>query len=138
MVRERPHHTHSLRRHPSTATAICVASTAAALWLASRATRRFVVTGESMLPALHPGDRVVAVHYRRVRIGDVVAVPDPRDRERLLVKRVHSLTRSTAELRGDNEAGSTDSRVFGPVPVSALIGRVVYRYGPPERVGWLR
>jgi len=96
------------------------------------------VAGDSMLPAFRPGDRVVAVRIRRVRIGDVVAVPDPRDSERLLVKRIRSLTRSTAELRGDNEAESTDSRVFGPVPLSTLTGRVVYRYGPRERVGWLR
>jgi inner membrane protease subunit 1 len=39
------------------------------------------------------------------------------------------------DVRGDNEAASTDSRHFGPVPRRAVRGRVLYRYGPPARAG---
>jgi hypothetical protein len=39
---------------------------------------------------------------------------------------------------GDNPDASTDSRVFGPVPRGAVVGRVVYRYGPEGRTGRVR
>jgi nickel-type superoxide dismutase maturation protease len=89
-----------------------------------------------MRPALEPGDRVVAVRCRRrVRVGDLVVVPDPRLAERLVVKRVVELTPVSVTVRGDNAAASTDSRTFGPVPRARVHGRVVYRYHPPSRRG---
>jgi len=36
---------------------------------------------------------------------------------------------------GDNRGFSNDSRSFGPVPVSNVIGRAWIRYWPPEQVG---
>jgi len=36
---------------------------------------------------------------------------------------------------GDNRGFSNDSRSFGPVPVSNVIGRAWIRYWPPNRVG---
>jgi mitochondrial inner membrane protease subunit 1 len=66
----------------------------------------------------------------------VVAVTNPREPGRLLVKRVHAVTRWSIEVRGDNENVSTDSRHFGPLPRSHLAGRVIYRYGPAGRTGW--
>src|SRR5579863_4076563 len=50
--------------------------------------RRVVVEGTSMLPTLAPGDRLVLVRCARPAPGDLVAVPDPRDPARVLVKRV--------------------------------------------------
>jgi type IV secretory pathway protease TraF len=38
-------------------------------------------------------------------------------------------------LAGDNPDGSTDSRMFGAVARSAIVGRVVYRYAPAARAG---
>ena len=87
-------------------------------------------------PAFQPGDRLLLGPALRVRTGQVVAVTDPRDPGRLLVKRVHAVTRWSVEVRGDNEAASTDSRQFGPLPRSQLAGRVIYRYGPAGRIGW--
>ena len=98
---------------------------------------RVEVVGDSMLPTLLPGDRLVVV-ARRLRRGDLVAVPDPRDRSRLLVKRAVEVTAAgTVVVRGDNPGASTDSRDFGPVPASSVAGVGVYRYAPPARVGWL-
>jgi signal peptidase I len=35
---------------------------------------------------------------------------------------------------GDHRAASTDGRDFGPVPASALVGRVRFAYWPPRRL----
>lgn len=97
--------------------------------------RRVIVEGTSMLPTLEPGDRLVVARLGRPAPGDLVAVPDPRVPRRLLVKRVASVSGTQVELRGDNPGHSTDSRRFGPVPQSALRGRVVRRYAPAGRRG---
>jgi signal peptidase I len=91
-----------------------------------------------MLPALAPGDRLVVVRLRRPRPGDVVALHDPAEPGRLLVKRVAAIVPAGIEVLGDNEAASRDSRRFGPVPASGLVGIAVYRYYPPLRAGSLR
>ena len=89
-----------------------------------------------MTPTLVAGDRVLAVRSR-VRSGDVVAVRDPRDHGRVIVKRVASVRDGSLEVVGDNPDASTDSRHFGTVPAPLLVGRVVYRYAPADRVGRL-
>lgn len=110
-----------------------------------------------MIPALVPGDRLIVVRARRCRPGDIVAVLDPGDDRpgdggggggvggggqrgatRMLVKRVVSVGAGGMVLAGDNEGASRDSRDFGPVDVSRLVGRAVYRYHPPARAGLLR
>ena len=104
---------------------------------------RLQVAGESMVPTLLPGDHVLVWRgfgplRPRIRVGDLVAVVDPRDPDRVMVKRVAGLAGTEVFLRGDNEAASTDSRQFGPVAAAAVRGRAVYRYLPEERRGRLR
>lgn len=89
-----------------------------------------------MAPALLPGDRLVIARLGGLAIGHVVALPDPRDGSRLLLKRVGDVGGDTIEVFGDNPSSSTDSRHFGRVPAASVRGRVVYRYSPPERAGW--
>ena len=103
-----------------------------------RMARRLVVEGDSMRPTLLAGDRVVAVPWGRVRPGDLVAVRDPRQPERVLVKRAVGVGEVEIDVRGDSPEHSTDSRHFGPVPRDLVLGRVVYRYAPPDRAGRLR
>lgn len=103
-------------------------------WWARRF-ERFEVTGESMVPALIPGDFVLvdrhAYHGRVPRRGDVVVSRDPRMEGRLLVKRVARVDlHDMVWLEGDNGEASTDSRAFGPVPLDHIEGRVVFRYWP--------
>jgi len=74
-----------------------------------------------MVPTLLPGQMVIATRrWRPLRVGDVVVVPDPRDPERLVVKRVARREERRLVLAGDNPEFSTDSRVFGPVRSSSV------------------
>jgi nickel-type superoxide dismutase maturation protease len=109
--------------------------------VAARVLRRVEVAGDSMLPALAPGDRLVVLRHPRWRWrpGQVAALRDPRHPEEaaLLVKRVAALTPGGVDVRGDHPAASTDSRTFGPVPPALMVGPVLYRYWPRERAGWI-
>lgn len=116
---------------------ILVATLGLFLSAAGRFTR-VVVSGNSMLPGLLPGDRLLVVPVLRIREGQVVAMSDPRQPGRVLVKRVHSIHAGLVEVRGDNIAESTDSRHFGRVPRASVIGRAAYRYAPSGRSGRLR
>jgi nickel-type superoxide dismutase maturation protease len=97
--------------------------------------RRVVVEGASMEPTLDEGDRLLVVRTRKPSPGDLVALRDPRDGRRLLVKRVTSVMGDDVMVHGDNPAASTDSRAFGPVSRRAVLGRVIRRYqrGPAHR-----
>lgn len=55
----------------------------------------------------------------------------------VLIKRMARTTDAHVELAGDNFLGSTDSRSFGLVGWSQISGRVVYRYFPEGRSGWV-
>ena len=112
------------------------ALTAGVLWR-SRPLGRVEVAGDSMRPALEPGDRLLVVRGGPVRVGQVVAVGDPRPTPRTLVKRVAAIGPDGVTVLGDNAAASTDSRVLGPVPASAIRGRAFYRYFPDDRRGLL-
>jgi nickel-type superoxide dismutase maturation protease len=104
----------------------------AALW---RPVRRVEVVGDSMLPALRPGDRLLVLRPARARPGDVVAVADPRLASRTMVKRVAARGPDGVVVLGDNAAASTDSRQLGPLAPAAIRGRVFYRYFPTGRRG---
>ncbi|TMC99775.1 MAG: hypothetical protein E6J03_12580 [Chloroflexi bacterium] len=135
------------RRRPLALLLAAGAALVAALALGLRP-RRVEVVGESMLPALRPGDRLLLLRLP-VRPGSVVAVTDPRDPDRTLLKRVAAGPGGAAEaagggrmeagggylVLGDNPRASTDSGDFGPVPARLLRGRAVYRYAPPDRRG---
>ncbi len=100
--------------------------------------RRVAVVGPSMEPTLTSGDRLLVVRRGAPRVGDIVAVRDRGGAGRLLVKRVVSVVGDEIGIEGDNAPWSTDSRDFGPVDRRAVVGRAVYRYGPPGRSGPLR
>ncbi len=104
-----------------------------ALWAVGRRAR-FRVHGDSMSPALAPGDQILVDlgAYRRVRPrpGEVVLARHPYRRDVRLVKRVASVAADGGcELAGDNPDASTDSRGFGALPGELVLGRVVLRLG---------
>jgi signal peptidase I len=149
----------------------------AIFWIAFTPVR---IEGDSMLPGLQDGDRVLVTRsYTQPARGDVVRIVDfgPRDKaDPRVIKRVvavswrHGSGRVGSGLRepgrtditenlilsendvsvdeivvpaghvyvlGDNRPVSLDSRFFGPVPLDAITGKVVFRFTPSPASGWL-
>ena len=91
--------------------------------------RFFRVKGESMLPLLAEGDLVLAVDWYwlvgGLRPGDRVVFRHPD--YGTLVKLVDEIRSAQGQLtvRGTRPV-SLDSQEFGPLPVSAVLGKVVW------------
>ena len=80
------------------------------------------VVGASMEPSLYEKDIVIAFR-KKPKIGDIVIV---KAGEREVIKRVAKISPpALLYLLGDNEQESTDSRSFGAVPCSSLLGVVI-------------
>ena len=102
---------------------------------------RVAVAGASMEPTFRDGDWLLVRKLGRPpRQGEVVIATDPREPERLLVKRVRSVVGDRVSVQGDHAdpAESTDSRQFGAIPRSAVVGLPVLRYAPLHRFGFVR
>lgn len=120
---------------------------ATAIWLAVRwRPFRIEVQGDSMTPALWPGDRALAIRVRRPARGHVVVLEHPVRPGLEIVKRVTGVPGDLAPdgrvleadeywVEGDNPARSTDSRQHGAVPSARMRGRVRLVYWPPSRRG---
>ncbi len=95
------------------------------------------VSGDSMLPALRPGDRLIVRAGAPIKVGDVVVARHP-DRDLLIVKRVGHRDGDGWWLESDNQraSGRQDSWDFGAVADRLVAGRVVARYWPPSRVSF--
>jgi signal peptidase I len=104
------------------------------------------VHGDSMAPALLPGDRVLVLRRwatRRLKRGDVVvARVDLPLGGRLLIKRIGALGGDRAVSRnqeiilsdrevflvGDHREASFDSRQYGAFPIDGVIGRSIHHF----------
>lgn len=113
--------------------------------------QRVVVKGESMYPTFHHGQRILVCKAMwlvgPIRKDDVVVIKRPETGE-YLVKRVRFLEgeevdrtlqpdnwnfimgpyrvpRGHVYVLGDNLNNSEDSRSFGPIPLSDVLGKVV-------------
>lgn len=116
--------------------------------------RPITVTGKSMEPTLQSGDRLLVTRpiwpQRAISRGDLVVFKDPSGTGSLLIKRVVSLEgesvtstlspyagsallkhkayvvpKNSYYVLGDNLSHSMDSRMYGAVDASDVVGRVV-------------
>jgi nickel-type superoxide dismutase maturation protease len=86
------------------------------------------IEGDSMLPVLSNGDRVVVDPSSTPVIGDIVVAYHPYKRSVSIVKRiVDILPDGRYVLLGENLDGSTDSREFGSIAAKDIYGKVVSR-----------
>jgi nickel-type superoxide dismutase maturation protease len=81
------------------------------------------VEGDSMAPALKPGQLVIGRQTRELRPGDVVIVSHDGLEK---IKRIEKQQGDLIYLLGDNAPASTDSRDFGWVQAKAIIAKVVW------------
>jgi len=87
-----------------------------------------LIAGDSMLPVLASGDRVVVDPSAEITAGDIVVAFHPYKASVSVVKRVDEiLPDGRVILIGENLAESTDSRHFGTLPAKAIFGKVVAR-----------
>jgi signal peptidase I len=141
--------------------------------------QNYIVDGNSMLPALEPGERVIVgrTHYLlgKPQRGDVIVLQYPRDPDRDFVKRIIGLPGETVSISngqvfidgrplaretyvqnlsrtdhtptrlgdneyfvmGDNRAGSSDSRSWGPLHRRYIIGKAWLIYFPIGKLGFV-
>ncbi|GHH54392.1 nickel-type superoxide dismutase maturation protease [Streptomyces candidus] len=89
------------------------------------------VSGLSMVPTLLHRDQVLVHYGAEVRPGDVVVMRHPLQQDLLIIKRVVDRREGGWWVLGDNPDDEVvDSRSFGPVPPSMVLGRVRARYRP--------
>ena len=87
--------------------------------------RAFLIEGDSMLPRLANGDKVLIDLKGYIAVGDVVLAQHPYKSNVKIIKRVSGIADDgRLTLSGDNPAESTDSRTFGNVSLESIIGKV--------------
>jgi nickel-type superoxide dismutase maturation protease len=91
---------------------------------------KYKIIGNSMFPTLQSGEIVLVNRlfylFAKLKIGDIVALKDPRD-EKILIKRIYKIGDSKYFVLGDNQKESTDSRAFGWITKKDIIGKVKFK-----------
>lgn len=95
-----------------------------------------MVDGRSMLPTLHPGDRLLVSYARATRPGSVVVARLADGTvavKRAVERRTTASGRPGWWLLSDNPDEGVDSRHRGPVPEEDVIAVTVARVWPRPR-----
>ncbi|MBI2144631.1 signal peptidase I [Candidatus Woesearchaeota archaeon] len=88
------------------------------------------VRGHSMQPTINDGERVVVLRWAYLfsapKAGDVVVFKGSDGKD--YAKRVSAAVKNEFFVKGDNEKDSRDSRSFGAVKKTSVVGKVVMTY----------
>jgi len=80
-----------------------------------------------MEPTIKAGETILVNRVQYLlsspKKDDIIALHDPRD-GKILIKRITKKIRKGYFVQGDNKNSSTDSRVFGMIEKSAIVGKV--------------
>lgn len=80
-----------------------------------------------MLPTLKPGQDVLVFNWAYVfsqpKVRDIVVI---KHNGREMVKRIQKIDHRQIFVQGDNHKESTDSRNFGAIDGSEIIGKVIF------------
>ena len=88
----------------------------------------FLVDGDSMLPTLKSGDIVLVDPRPIIGHGDIVLAAHPFKKSVKMLKRVRSVNgEGRFVLVGDNPDASSDSRTFGSIGRSDILGKAICR-----------
>lgn len=89
---------------------------------------KYRITGNSMVPTFSSNDIVLVNRlsyvFKKPQVGDIIAGRDPRD-GKTVIKRITKIENTSYFIEGDNKNSSTDSRVFGIIRQSDIIGKVI-------------
>lgn len=77
-----------------------------------------------MKPTLKEGQEVLTFNWGRPKVGDVVVV---KHAGKGMIKRIQKADDRCIFVTGDNPKESKDSRHFGPVDKSQILGKVIYK-----------
>lgn len=98
--------------------------------------RKFRVFGNSMLPTYKNSDAVIALKFFwKLQTGDVVVLKNPQknSRKTYIIKRIKEIRKQRSGkteyfVIGDSPKESTDSRKFGWINRSQIVGKVIYKF----------
>ncbi len=89
------------------------------------------VDGESMAPTYHHGDHLFILWMQeaphRVPLGSIAVIEREERPGIFLIKRIQKVHAGNYWAEGDNK-DSTDSRTWGWITPSEIVGRVICRY----------
>lgn len=81
-----------------------------------------------MSPLFKEGQEVLinrlAYFFANPNVDDIVIIKNPKN-NMYIIKRVSAISENSYFVTGDNAKASTDSRHFGTVRKSAILGRVI-------------
>ena len=84
-----------------------------------------------------PGDTVSAQDGRLYLNGKALSEPYLADGTRTVMDQSVTVPAGHVFVMGDNRTQSRDSRFFGPIKISSIIGKAFVRVWPPNRIGRL-
>lgn len=77
-----------------------------------------------MLPDLKTGQEVLVwCWFYKPKVGDIVVI---NKNSKDMIKRIHKVSGRKYFVQGDNKRESTDSRSFGSIDKSEIVGKVVF------------